>query len=96
MITKWEAYDSIGFFYLKVTRFPKTFIKIMANVKLLFCGSEKSETDSISVECFYNGHKEITIRIDEGENSKIALVSLDKETAIKFCKELRKSIALID
>lgn len=67
----------------------------MANVKLLFCGTEQSETQEISIECFHNAHNEITITIDEGRNFPISFVSLNKETAIKLSKELRKQISLI-
>lgn len=68
----------------------------MANVKLLFGGSEQSGTQSISVECFCNMYGEITIRTDKGQDFPISLISLDKETAIKFSRELRKQISLID
>jgi hypothetical protein len=68
----------------------------MANVKLLFYGTEQSGTQEISIECFRNSYNEITIKIDEGRNFPLSFISLDKQTSIKLSKELRKQIALID
>lgn len=68
----------------------------MANVKLLFYGTKQSGTQEISIECFQNSYNEITIKIDEGRDFPLSFISLDKETAIKLSKELRKQIATID
>jgi hypothetical protein len=67
----------------------------MANVKLLFCGSEESETQHITLETFCNSSGEISIFINEEGYPKTFIV-LDKSTAIRFAKELRKQIAIID
>ena len=68
----------------------------MANVKLLFCGSEQSNTEDRNIECFHNQYNEITINVKCDVSGLFNFVSLDKETAIKLSKELRKQIALID
>ena len=68
----------------------------MANVKLLFYGTEESETENVSIECFYNAGCELSIVINQGEYYPKKFIVLDKSTAIKFSKELRKQIALMD
>lgn len=65
----------------------------MANVKLLFCGSVESETDGNTIECFHNAGGELSIIIEEGLGYPKAIIVLDKSTAIKFSKELRKQIS---
>ena len=82
-----------GVFYLKVTRYPKNVYSIMANVKLLFYGTEKTQTQDVSIQCFYNVKNEISVVITDKESTEI--ISMDKPTAIKFSRELRKHIALI-
>ena len=67
----------------------------MANVKLLFFGSEKTNTIDRNIECFHNQFDEITINVKCDVSGSFIDVSLDKETAIKLSKELRKQIALI-
>jgi hypothetical protein len=65
-------------------------------VKLLFYGSDKSETSEHSITCYCNIHHEIYIEISMGHNDFTRYcVCLDKETAIKLSKELRKQIAYI-
>ncbi len=68
----------------------------MANVKLLFYGTEESETENVSIECFYNAGRELSIVIDEEQLQRKKFIVLDKSTAIRFSKELRKQIALMD
>ena len=69
----------------------------MANVKLLFYGTIKTKTSNTSIECFCNDKNEISISITDGDfPNNFEIVSLDKPTAIKFSRELRKQIALID
>jgi len=64
----------------------------MANVKLIFYGSEKSDTEKHELECFWNNHNEITISIINENEQFPSLVSLDISTAIKFSKTLRTAI----
>jgi hypothetical protein len=67
----------------------------MANVKLLFYGTEKTSTQDTTIECFYNSGNEVTICIEDHDTRTVESISLDRETAIKLSKELRKQIALI-
>jgi len=63
-------------------------------VQLVFYGSEKSQTEDHELRCFCNTKHEIYIAI-EMHHSIEHFICLDKATAIKFSKELRKQIALI-
>lgn len=69
------------------------------SIKLKFYGTENTNTNEHSLEAFVNQEMEITIKItdesvDHGYNRQ--LISLDKSTAIKFSREIRKQIALLD
>ena len=66
----------------------------MANVRLIFNGSESSETENHSLECFCNANNNIYISIDI-EDFPPSWICLDKSTAIKFAKTLRTQINLI-
>jgi hypothetical protein len=68
-------------------------------VQLKFYGTEETKTNDNSLEVFVNSHDEITVRIkdesvDHDYNQQ--LVSLDKQTAIRLSREIRKQIALLD
>jgi hypothetical protein len=68
-------------------------------IQLKFYGTEKTETQENSLEVFINSQEEITILIkDESVSHDFnrQLVSLDKPTAIRLSRELRKQIALLD
>ena len=69
----------------------------MANVKIVFYGSVESETEEHSLEVFANTKKQIYISIDANNGSEFynSFIVLDKETAIKFSRELRKQISFI-
>lgn len=64
-------------------------------VKIIFYGSEKSETNDHELRCFCTTNQEIYIGI-EMHHSIEHFICLDKTTAIKLSKELRKQIARID
>lgn len=64
-------------------------------VQLVFYGSEKSQTSNHELRCFCNTHHEIYVGIEMHHNME-HFICLDKATAIKFSKELRKQIALIE
>lgn len=64
-------------------------------VQLIFYGSEKSETTEHELKCFCNTHNEIYIGLEMHQGME-HFICLNKETAIKFSKELRKQIALIE
>ena len=68
-------------------------------VQLKFYGTEATNTDEHSLDVFVNSQLEITVRIkdesvDHDFNQQV--VSLDKQTAIRLSRELRKQIALLD
>ena len=68
----------------------------MANVKLVFYGSEKSNTSEHSLNCYSNSTDEIFISIDMNNDFPFEpFIVLDKETAIKLSRELRKQISHI-
>jgi len=64
-------------------------------VELIFYGSEKSEMPDTQLRCFCNTRNELFIGIREKDSPEI-WIALEKKTAIKFSKELRKQIALIE
>jgi len=68
----------------------------MANIKLIFRGSEESKfTENTELECFVNVENEITISIDDGHDQYPNIISLDVSTAIKLAKTLRTHINTI-
>lgn len=67
----------------------------MANVKLLFYGTETSSTQYTTIECFANSNGEISIFVED-ESQPASVIVLDKETAIRFAKEIRKQISILD
>lgn len=67
-------------------------------VKLSFQGTEKSSSDLRELEC-YAGNNEIVVLITDTDcehDYNQQFVALDKSTAIRLSRELRKQIALID
>ena len=67
----------------------------MGNVRLIFGGTEISETKEHSLQVFANNRNELFISIDM-ESMRESFICLDKSTAIKLSKELRKQIALLE
>jgi len=67
----------------------------MANVRLIFQGTELSETQDFELQCFLNTKNEIFVSIDMGD-SPAAFICLDKSTAIRFAKTLRTEINKIE
>lgn len=65
----------------------------MANIKLLFQGTERSETNQDELEVYANNFNELTLILN---GSHLSMISLDKETAIKFAKEVRKQISYLE
>jgi hypothetical protein len=71
----------------------------MANVKLIFGGSSEHECSEITIECYVNFKNGLYINIQDNEveySSSSTHIVLDKSTAIKFSKELRKQISLME
>ena len=63
----------------------------MANYKMIFYGSEVSETEDHELTCSINDRNEIYIDIDT-QSQSAGWIVLDKSTAIKFAKALRTEI----
>lgn len=69
----------------------------MANVKLIFSGTEISRTSEHELVCFVNDNDEIFIELDTGEDDlPTSFICFDKSTAIKFAKTLRTEINKIE
>lgn len=70
----------------------------MARVQLKFFGTDESETQEHELFIYANQRNEIYISIDSDTNSEYHLgyICLDKETAIKFSRELRKQISFLE
>ena len=64
----------------------------MANVKLIFQGTKKSNTSGTELECFWNKQNEVTISINDNGDLYPTMISLDVSTAIKLSKTLRTAI----
>jgi hypothetical protein len=62
---------------------------------ILFSGTEESKTRSHVMECFATNENDIRIEIDM-DDSIFAFIDLDKQTAIRLAKELRRQIALLE
>ena len=66
----------------------------MENTKLIFLGSRKSETQEHELQLYYNDRNEIYIKITIDDN--YTFICLDRATAIKLHKELKKQISYIE
>ena len=69
----------------------------MANTKIIFLGAEGTGTEDYELRCFWNSNNHIAISILDDNNYGLeTIIALDKATAIKFSKELRKQISYIE
>lgn len=64
-------------------------------VNLLFQGSKSSDTQEHTLKVFANTNYEIYIEIETLGYGEQSFIVLDRETAIKLSKELRKQISKI-
>jgi hypothetical protein len=67
----------------------------MANIKLVFKGTEQSGTNEHELVSYANTNNEIYICI-EVENNYPSFICLDKPTAVKLVKELKLQISYLD
>jgi hypothetical protein len=71
----------------------------MERMKILFYGTDRSDSENHTIEIFANSFDEIFIEINN-ENSHNGLdsqfICLNKQTAIKLVKELKKAIGQLD
>lgn len=67
----------------------------MSNYKIVFSGTDKSNTENHSLTTFANTNNEIYIEIliPEYEDIIIPFITLDKQTAIKLVKVLKSEIS---
>lgn len=63
----------------------------MANIRLIFQGTEESHTDRTDLQCYVNTVNEIFIEIHELDE-RPSHICLDKSTAIRLAKTLRTEI----
>lgn len=70
----------------------------MANVKLIFGGSAEQDCAEQTIQCYVNtdGGLYISITYDYLEYDDVRYTVLDKQTAIRLSRELRKQISLMD
>ena len=66
----------------------------MANMKLIFQGTSKSQTEEHELQVFHNKINEIYISIQLPDN-ETSFICLDKPTSVKFHRELKKQISYI-
>jgi len=66
----------------------------MGNVKLIFCGNEDAEQYEKQLQLYVNTDGMLFIQIEDIGYSANYTV-LDKETAIKLSRELKKQISLM-
>lgn len=84
-----------GFFYtLNFYVFLNKMRFIMGNVKLIFCGNEDAEQYEKQLQLYVNTAGMLFIQIEDIGYSANYTV-LDKETAIKLSRELKKQISLM-
>jgi hypothetical protein len=67
----------------------------MANVKLVFSGTETSRTDEHTLVCYHNANNDIFIEIETNDLIS-SHICLDRATAIKLHRELKKQISFIE
>jgi len=69
----------------------------MGNVKLIFCGNEEAKQEEKQLQLYVNERGLIYIEIEDLDAGYYStqFTVLDKETAIKLSRELKKQIALM-
>ncbi len=67
----------------------------MANVKLIFRGTESSGTEEHELVTFANTNHQIYLCI-EMDNNYPSFICLDKPTAVRLVRELKKQIGLLE
>lgn len=70
----------------------------MSRTKLVFYGTDESKTSDTELTCYMNNNNQIFIQItDQAQEyfDNIQFICLDKATAIKLHRELKKQISYI-
>lgn len=65
----------------------------MANVKLVFTGTERSCTHQVELVTYANSFNEIYLKLEE---NCIQHICLDKSTAVRLVRELKKQIGFLE
>ena len=65
----------------------------MGNYKLVFGGTEESNTHMDQLVCFANLNNEIQLNLT---SNSFSFICLDKSTAIKLHRELKKQISFLE
>lgn len=71
----------------------------MADIDIIFKGALESRTEENQLQVYCNISNNITISILDEKNNNYGyptIISLNKETAIKFHRELKKQISFIE
>ncbi len=68
----------------------------MANVKVLFYGDNGHKCETVSIECFANQSNGLFICIEDRENETFSHTVLDKQTAVRMVKEMKRQIAFLE
>ena len=68
----------------------------MANVTLIFQGTVESETSESKLVVYSNVNNEIFIQIDPGGVFYPSHICLDKSTAVRLVRELKKQIGFLE
>lgn len=73
----------------------------MANVKLCFYGSDDSKTENKFIQGYVNSNKGLYLNITDQDYLPTDTINhnhvvLDKSTAVRLVKELKRQIALMD
>lgn len=66
----------------------------MAKTKIVYYGTDESKTENYSMVMYANANNEIYISIDSDELQP-SFICLDRATAIKLAKELRREISTL-
>lgn len=61
--------------------------------EIKFYGSKLSETDTVELSVWVNGNNEITINVNDNIDN---FISLDKPTAVRLVRELKRQISEIE
>lgn len=67
----------------------------MAKTKIVYYGTDESKTENYNLVMYANSNNEIYISIDS-EDDQPSFICLDRSTAIKLAKELRKEISTLE
>lgn len=65
----------------------------MANVKLVFTGTKRSLTHQVELVSYANSFNEIYLKLEE---NGIQHICLDKPTAVRLVRELKKQIGFLE